>query len=98
VRCGRGATGGPGGVGADTRGVGGRAGDGGPTRAGGARQAGLLGPDGALDNNDFIAFIDLFFGRSPLADIGAQGGVEGRDDAWDNNDFIVFIGWFFSGE
>jgi hypothetical protein len=59
---------------------------------------GLVGPDGSLDNNDFIVFIDCFFHQSVLADIGGQGGLEGPDNAWDNNDFIVFIGWFFSGE
>ncbi|MFT3686059.1 MAG: GC-type dockerin domain-anchored protein [Phycisphaerales bacterium] len=59
---------------------------------------GLLGPDGRLDNNDFIAFIDLFFHQSVLADIGGAGGLPGSDGAWNNNDFIVFITWFFSGE
>lgn len=61
-------------------------------------QGGLLGPDGSLDNNDFIAFISAFFAQSVLADTGASGGVPGADSSWDNNDFIVFIGWFFSGE
>lgn len=53
--------------------------------------------DGALDNNDFIVFIDLFFAAAPAADIGRQGGVSGPDARWDNNDFIVFIDRFFAG-
>jgi hypothetical protein len=53
--------------------------------------------DGVLDNNDFIAFIDLFFSASPLADRGIQGGIPGTDGAWDNNDFIIFIDQFFAG-
>jgi hypothetical protein len=61
-------------------------------------QGGSIGPDGALDNNDFVVFIDLFFRQSPLADTGVQGGIEGSDGAWDNNDFVVFIGWFFSAD
>lgn len=61
-------------------------------------QGGMVGPDGVLDNNDFIVFIDLFFRQSPLADAASQGGVAGADGVWDNNDFIVMIDWFFSGE
>ncbi len=61
-------------------------------------QGGLVGPDGSLDNNDFIVFIDLFFRQSPLADTGSQGGTAGADGVWDNNDFIVMIEWFFSGD
>lgn len=60
-------------------------------------QGGTVGPDGLLDNNDFVVFIDLFFRQSPLADAGSQGGIAGADGAWDNNDFIVMIDWFFSG-
>ncbi len=58
---------------------------------------GFQGPDGVLDNNDFIVFINYFFGRSPIADIGRTGGVAGADLEWDNNDFIVFIDQFFAG-
>jgi hypothetical protein len=54
-------------------------------------------PDGALDNNDFIAFITYFFANNPVADRGKAGGLHGSDGAWDNNDFIVFIDDFFSG-
>ena len=53
--------------------------------------------DGALDNNDFVVFIDLFFGHDPRADVGSTGGVPGPDGAWDNNDFVVFIDLYFSG-
>ena len=58
---------------------------------------GLPGYDGQLDNNDFIAFIDLFFAQSPLADRGRAGGVPGVDEQYDNNDFIVYINQFFEG-
>jgi len=54
-------------------------------------------PDGVLDNNDFIVFIDLFFSLNPIADRGSTGGVPGADGAWDNNDFIVYIDQFFAG-
>lgn len=65
------------------------------------RTADLAGPggrvpgDGVLDNNDFVAFIDLFFARDFLADVGSAGGVWGLDLRWDNNDFIAFIDMFF---
>ncbi len=62
-----------------------------------AGQGGVPGGDGVLDNNDFIVFIDYFFGSNPLADLGAQGGVSGSDGQYDNNDFIVFIDQFFAG-
>jgi hypothetical protein len=58
---------------------------------------GLTGFDRLLDNNDFIAFINLFFAGDPLADQGRQGGLPGSDNAWDNNDFIAFINHFFTG-
>ena len=60
-------------------------------------QGGLQGADGALDNNDFIAFIDLFFGHDARADRGSQGGLHEPDGAFDNNDFVVFIDEFFGG-
>lgn len=61
------------------------------------RQGGLPGADGALDNNDFIVFIDYFFSMNPLADVGVQGGLPGHDSLFDNNDFVVFIDAFFAG-
>jgi hypothetical protein len=61
------------------------------------QQGGLPGPDGMLDNNDFIAFINYFFAANPLADLGVQGGGPGGDGEFNNNDFIVFITSFFSG-
>jgi hypothetical protein len=67
-------------------------------RADMAGQGGALGPDGVIDNNDFIVFIDLFFSQHVLADIGIEGGAEGSDGAFDNNDFIVFVSWVFAGE
>ena len=60
-------------------------------------QGGVPGSDGALDNNDFVVFIDYFFNLDPHADVGVQGGVPGQDSAWDNNDFVVFIDLFFAG-
>jgi hypothetical protein len=60
-------------------------------------EGGSAEPDGVLDNNDFIVFIQLFFGQDPAADIGTEGGSTGSDEAWDNNDFIVFIQFFFEG-
>jgi hypothetical protein len=60
-------------------------------------QGGLAGPDGMLDNNDFVVFINYFFGADPHADIGQQGGLPGGDGHFDNNDFVVFINDFFAG-
>ncbi|HZW06385.1 MAG TPA: agmatine deiminase family protein, partial [Phycisphaerales bacterium] len=59
-------------------------------------QGGLAGADGLLDNNDFVAFIDLFFAHDPRADVGIQGGGLGFDGAWDNNDVSAFIDAFFT--
>ena len=59
-------------------------------------QGGQPGSDGVRDNNDFVVFIDYFFGHDALADVGAQGGVAGQDGVWDNNDFVVFIDQFFT--
>jgi hypothetical protein len=58
---------------------------------------GVHAPDGHLDNNDFIAFIDYFFASDPLADFGSQGGVAPGDGHFDNNDFVVYIDRFFNG-
>lgn len=58
---------------------------------------GLPGRDGLLDNNDFVAFLGLFFDAHPSADLGAVGGERASDGLFDNNDFIVFIDLFFAG-
>jgi hypothetical protein len=58
---------------------------------------GVPGSDGALDNNDFIAFINYFFASDPHADKGVAGGLPGSDGLYNNNDFIAFISLFFSG-
>jgi hypothetical protein len=59
---------------------------------------GATGPDGLLDNNDFVAFITAFFNNDFMtADIGRTGGVAGPDNALDNNDFIAFIDAYFAG-
>ena len=62
--------------------------DGGCSPADIGRAGGLVGPDFKLDNNDFIAFVTLFFTGDPRADIGADGAL-------DNYDFISFIDLFF---
>ena len=59
-------------------------------------QGGVAGPDGALDNNDFVVFISTFFDNDhTVADMGGQGGATGGDNTLDNNDFIAFIDAFF---
>jgi hypothetical protein len=70
----------------------------GACRADVGKQGGAVGPDGVLDNNDFVVFISAFFESDRLvADVGSQGGIAGGDGTLDNNDFIVFIDAFFSG-
>ncbi|MFT3686543.1 MAG: GC-type dockerin domain-anchored protein [Phycisphaerales bacterium] len=59
-------------------------------------QGGTPGQDNALDNNDFIAFINFFFAADGRADFGMQGGQPGADGMFDNNDFIAFINAFFA--
>jgi hypothetical protein len=61
------------------------------------RAAGATGPDGRLDNNDLVAFIDAFFAHDPLADVGSTGASPTPDGQFNNNDFIVFIERFFGG-
>jgi hypothetical protein len=58
---------------------------------------GVVGADGRLDNNDFIAFISLFFLSDARADVGVAGGFAGHDGRYDSNDFIAFIDQFFAG-
>jgi hypothetical protein len=61
-------------------------------------QGGVLGPDGLLNNNDFVVFVDAFFDNNQtVADVGVQGGIAGSDNSLDSNDFIVFIDQFFGG-
>ncbi|MFT3684914.1 MAG: GC-type dockerin domain-anchored protein [Phycisphaerales bacterium] len=61
------------------------------------KAGGVVGHDHQLNNNDFIAFINLFFNHDPSADLGTTGGLPGSDNTWDNNDFIAFITYFFNG-
>ncbi|MFT3685447.1 MAG: GC-type dockerin domain-anchored protein [Phycisphaerales bacterium] len=61
------------------------------------RAGGISEPDGMLDNNDFIAFINQFFALDERADIGTTAGFFGHDSRFDNNDFISFINLFFNG-
>ncbi|HYC99620.1 MAG TPA: GC-type dockerin domain-anchored protein, partial [Phycisphaerales bacterium] len=58
------------------------------------RTGGLAEPDGQLNNNDFVVFIDFFFAADLRADIGSVGGVPGPDGFHNNNDFVVFIDRF----
>jgi serine protease len=60
-------------------------------------QGGLPEPDNQLNNNDFAAFITLFFEQNAMADVGSQGGIIGSDSLFDNNDFAAFITLFFQG-
>jgi hypothetical protein len=60
-------------------------------------EGGSTTPDGMLDNNDFIVFIQYFFDGNSAADLGTEGGAAGSDGVFDNNDFIVFIQAFFAG-
>ena len=60
-------------------------------------QGGIPGPDGQLDNNDFVIFIADFFTLNARADVGRQGGAPGGDGLFNNNDFVVFIDEFFGG-
>lgn len=55
------------------------------------------GRDGRLNEQDFVAFISLFFAGDARADMGSTGGVAQPDGHYDNNDFIVFINAFFDG-
>ena len=62
-----------------------------------ASTGGVAAPDGTLDNNDFVVFIEYFFSQNPAADAGSTGGVPGSDGIFDNNDFVIFIDQFFTG-
>ncbi|MFT3686409.1 MAG: GC-type dockerin domain-anchored protein [Phycisphaerales bacterium] len=67
---------------------------------------GFEGADGLLDNNDFIVFINWFFGPPTCtpacpdsrADIGHSGGYPGADGQLNNNDYIAFITLYFAGQ
>jgi hypothetical protein len=50
--------------------------------------------DGVLDNNDFIAFVSLFFANDPRANL-APAQFPGEPEVWDNEDFIRFIQLYF---
>lgn len=59
------------------------------------RVGGVVGPDGVLDTNDFVVFIDWFFSSDMRCDMGQVGGIPGSDGEIDNNDLIVFVDAFF---
>jgi hypothetical protein len=69
------------------------------------------GPDGCVDNGDFLLFVGSFFsadcvptcGATPphacnAADIAQTDAAPGPDGCVDNGDFLLFIGSFFSAD
>ncbi len=70
-----------------------------------ARTDGTPGPDGNLDNGDFILFFSAFFagctapGQIPCspADIAGTDAAPGADGLVDNGDFNMFVSNFFLG-
>ncbi len=60
-------------------------------------QGGVAGPDGLLNQNDFIVFLNRFFTSSYLADVGRQGGLQGSDGILNNNDFIAYVDMYMNG-
>jgi hypothetical protein len=70
-----------------------------------ARTDGTPGPDGNLDNGDFILFFSAFFagcttpGQVPCstADIAGTDAAPGADGLVDNGDFNMFVSNFFLG-
>jgi hypothetical protein len=73
-----------------------------------AQTDGSPGPDGCVNNGDFLLFISSFFTAdcpacgSPgapactSADIAQTDGSEGADGCVDNGDFLLFISSFFT--
>jgi hypothetical protein len=57
----------------------------------------VVGPDGVLDTNDFVIFIDWFFNADPRADLAGVGAVRPSDGLLDANDLVVFVQEFFEG-
>ena len=57
---------------------------------------GASGPDGIVDGNDFIAFINAFGAGDVQADV-AGGASGGPDGIVDGSDFIAFINAFGAG-
>jgi hypothetical protein len=60
-------------------------------------QGGVPSQDGDLNDNDFVVFVNQFFGWNYHADVGKQGGLHGPDGVLDTNDFVVFIDMFMNG-
>jgi hypothetical protein len=76
-----------------------------------ARTDGTPGPDGCVDNGDFLLFVGSFFGAECAAtcgaappapcgpaDIARTDGTPGSDGCVDNGDFLLFVGSFFSAD
>ena len=62
-----------------------------------AQGGGLPGPDGTIDGDDFIAFINAFAAGDLLADVVNGGGTRPPDGIVDGSDFIAFINAFAAG-
>ncbi len=62
-----------------------------------AQGGGLPGPDGTIDGDDFIAFINAFAAGDLLADVVNGGGTRPPDGIVDGSDFIAFINAFVAG-
>jgi len=62
-----------------------------------AQGGGLPGPDGIVDGDDFIAFINAFAAGELLADVVSGGGTRPPDGVVDGSDFIAFINAFVAG-
>ena len=54
-------------------------------------------PDGVVDGNDFIFFLNAFAAGDPSVDIVGAGGVPGADGNVDGEDFSAFLNAFGSG-
>jgi hypothetical protein len=58
---------------------------------------GVLGGDGLITGDDFIAFINAFAEGGSLADICEVGGIPGPDGLVTGDDFVLFINAFANG-
>jgi hypothetical protein len=55
-----------------------------------------FGPDGMLDQNDFVMFLQAWFANEPLADLGGPMS-RGEDGFFDGSDIVLFVEEFFEG-
>lgn len=61
-----------------------------------ASAGGQIGRDRIRDNNDLVAFVNLYFANSHSADIASAGAVVGGDGWLDINDFVVMLDLVFT--